>query len=207
MDLIKITLCLISFAFVATNISAQTDSLATDTMDYVAPAEPAEPKTPAKAPNDKKPLKDKIYFGGNLGLSFGTVTSVAIEPMVGWKWTPKLSTGFIYSFWYFNDKRYIDEYKSSSHGIRIFNRYRIIPQAYAHVEYAMFWYDNLYDADLGTSGKQSVPYLFLGGGLSQPLGGRATLFAQILYDVIQDSRSIYRSNNDLYFTMGVGVGF
>lgn len=188
---------------------AQTDSLSTDSTEYVAPEQTQTP-APVKntAAKEPRPLKDKIYYGGNVGLSFGSVTSIALEPMIGWKWTPKLSTGFIYSFWYFNDKRYKGfEYESSSHGIRIFNRYRIIPQAYAHVEYAQFWYDDLYDPDSQLGGKQSVPYLFIGGGLSQPMGGRATLFAQVLYDVIQDSRSVYRSNNDLYFTMGVGVGF
>ena len=179
----------------------------TDTTDYVTPRNEQAPAPPPTPPSPKTPIKDKIYFGGNLGLSFGTVTSIAIEPLIGWKWTPKLSSGLVLSYWYFEDKRYTPSYKSSSYGYRLFTRYRVIPQAYLHVEWAQFFYDDIFDPEDLSFGPGNVPYLFVGGGLSQPLGGNAHMFFQLLYEVIQDERSVYRSNNDIYMSVGVAAGF
>ena len=182
-----------------------------DSTDYATDNKEAQAPPPAQ--KTRPPIKDKIYFGGNLGLSFGTVTSIAIEPLIGWKWTPKLSSGLVLSYWYFKDNRYVPEYESSSYGYRLFTRYRVIPQIYLHAEWAQFFYDNIYDPEAAFSDpsdpfvKASVPYLFLGGGLSQPMGSNAHFFIQVLYEVIQDRRSVYRSNNDIYISMGVAAGF
>ena len=183
---------------------AQEDTSATqqqDTTEYVT-------KTPEPTPSaPKRSIKEKIYIGGNLGLSFGDVTSISIEPLIGWKWNPKLSSGFVLSYWYYKDNRYTPTYESSSYGYRIFSRYRIIPQIYVHAEWAQFFYEDIYDPETFTRGSASVPYFFVGGGLSQPMGSNAHFFIQALYEVIQDNRSVYRANNDLYISVGVAAGF
>jgi len=46
----------------------------------------------------------------------------------------------------------------------------------------------------------------LGGGYSLPLGGRTSLNAQILFDVLQDDRSPYR-NWEPFYSVGLSVGF
>ena len=38
----------------------------------------------------KDNFQNRIFYGGNLGLQFGTVTMIDISPMVGYKLTEKL---------------------------------------------------------------------------------------------------------------------
>ena len=39
------------------------------------------------------PLRERLYFGGNFGLSFGNITSVIVSPLAGYHITPRLSAG------------------------------------------------------------------------------------------------------------------
>ncbi|MBK8341129.1 MAG: hypothetical protein IPK99_14545 [Flavobacteriales bacterium] len=64
------------------------------------------------------------------------MTNIAIEPMVGYKITKngKLSAGIGISYQYFRDNRYTPAFETSVYGGRIFTRYRIIEQLFAHAE-------------------------------------------------------------------------
>ena len=109
--------------------------------------------------------KDKIYYGGNIGLSFGNYTMVAIRPLIAYKVTPKLSAGVRLSYEYVSDKRFNTTYNTSNYGASVFSRYRIIPQIYAHAEYAALNYE-LYD-ELG----RPVSHGFRFSGIGHHLGG------------------------------------
>jgi len=158
----------------------------------------------AAKPEQTPPRKDKIYFGGNLNLSFGSYTVVGLEPMLAYKITPKLSAGVKIRYDYISDKRYASTYTTSMYGGSIFTRYRLIPQLYVHAEYAGYNYE-LYN-ELGESNREWIPLLFLGAGYSQSLGGRSWLNAQILFDVLQSDHSPYK-NWEPFYSVGVGVGF
>ena len=158
---------------------------------------------PAKT-KQSKPVKEKIYFGGNVGLSFGSYTMIGIYPLIGYKFTPKLSGGVKLAYEYIQDKRYETTYSTSNYGLSIFSRYRILKPVYLHVEYAGLNYE-LYD-EFGDSKREWVPFLFVGGGYSQAIGGNVWLNAQVLFDVLQSSNSPY-SEWEPFFSVGVGVGF
>jgi hypothetical protein len=64
-------------------------------------------------------------------------------------------------------------------------------------------YDQYYSQN--ESGRVSVPYVFVGAGYRQSLGGAVWLNAQVLFDVLQDSNSPY-SNWEPFFSLGFGVG-
>ena len=74
------------------------DSTATSVEDSVkaatpppAAAAPVVATTSASKP--KPPLRDRIYFGGSVIVSFGDVTRIGVYPMIAYKFTPKLSLG------------------------------------------------------------------------------------------------------------------
>lgn len=159
-----------------------------------------EPAPPVKAkPNNQQ----KIFYGGNLGASFGNYTMVGIYPLVGYNLTPKFSVGVKFLYQYISDKRYEETYTSSNYGGSLFARLRIIPQIYLHAEYAQMSYE-LYNG-LGESSRTSIPFVFLGAGYRQSLGGAVWLNAQVLFDVLQDSNSPYGSWEP-FFSLGFGVG-
>jgi len=147
---------------------------------YAQDTIPEEPQK-VKKEKQKVPLKDKLYFGGGLGVTFGSYTRVAIYPMVGYKVTNKLSGGLEVGYEYISDQRYAETYNTSNYGFSIFSRYRVIPQLFLHAEYSMYNYE-LYTA-YDTSSREWVPFLYLGGGYSQNIGGRTWVYASVKFDV------------------------
>ena len=148
--------------------------------------------------------KNKIYYGGYVNMSFGDYTSIGAAPLIGYKVLPEFSVGTQLTYEYFNDKRYSHDYSSSNYGASIFTRYRIIPELYMHFEFSEMNYE-LYNS-MGQSEREWVPFLFVGGGFSQPVAGNVWLNAQVLFDVIQDGSSPY-DDWEPFYSIGVGIGF
>jgi YHS domain-containing protein len=178
-------------------------AFAIQAQDYVE--EDTTRNAPRTDRKDPRPFKDRIWFGGGIGLSFGTVTAIQVDPMIGYKVDQKgkFSVGLGGSYWYFNDNRFDANF--SAYGYRIFSRYRVIQPLYAHVE---FLHMNLEGQELFTLERQRiwVPHLLVGAGYVQQLAGRSSVFIQVLFDVLQDPNSIYRDTGPI-FMGGVGIGF
>lgn len=148
--------------------------------------------------------KSKLYYGGYLNLSIGSYTVIGATPLVGYKVSPKFSVGGQLSYEYVKDKRYSSNYETSNYGLSLFSRYRVIPQLYVHAEFSEMNY-KLYNS-LGGSKREWVPFLWLGGGYSQPVTKNTWFTAQVLFDVINSEKSPYK-NWEPYYSVGFGVGF
>lgn len=147
-----------------------------------------------------QPAHSRIYYGGQLGFNlFGDVFRFSIQPLVAYKITDKLSVGGKIGYEYIKDKRFDPDRTYNNYGASVFTRYRFIPQIYAHAEFAELNYDY-------SSGREWVPFLLVGGGLAQRVGGNAWVFAEVLFDVLQSSRSPYE-DWEPWVSVGVGVGF
>lgn len=171
----------------------------------LAPLHAQDPgRTP---PRDGRPLRDRIWFGGGVGLSFGTVTAVQIDPLVGYKVDPngKLSLGLGGSYWYFRDNRFAPPIEFTGYGYRAFTRYRFIEQLFAHAEFLHLNVER-YVYTENRVRRIWVPHLLVGAGYRQPMGGRSALYFQILFDVLQDPNSVYRNQGPIV-SGGIGVGF
>lgn len=156
------------------------------------------------AEKESKFDKSKLYYGGYVNASFGNYTVLGAAPLVGYKLTPKLSIGGQLTYEYVKDKRYSTDYETSSYGLSAFGRFRLVPQLYAHVEFSQMNYE-LYNS-IGKSDREWVPFLFVGGGYSQPISKNTWFTAQVLFDVINDEDSPYK-DWEPYFSVGIGVGF
>ncbi len=158
----------------------------------------------------KSSVGQKVYFGGNFIFTLGSYTSIGIWPLVGYKVTPKLSVGLQPGYEYIKYNNYYgSDYETSNYGARLFTRYRVIPSAYVHVEFAEINYNlRFQDVPGGQVYEERtwVPFLFMGAGLSQQVGGSTYAYVQVLYDVLQDENSPY-SNNELFWSVGIVAGF
>jgi len=182
------------------------DTISTDQPGNPQPevsSEQALIPEPAAQPKQKKPRNERLYFGGYCNLSFGKYTLIGLEPMVGFSLTKRLSVGAKIRYDYISDKRYSETYNSSNYGGSLFSRFRL-KRIYLHAEYAGYNY-KLYN-ELGNSHREWIPFLFVGAGFSQRLGGRTSLNAQILFDVLHDEGSPYK-NWEPFYSIGIGVGF
>lgn len=159
---------------------------------------------PEKQPQKKESTASKIYYGGTVGLTFGSYTRIGLYPLIGYNIAPKLSGALKLGYEYISDNRYDKKYTSSNYGASVIGRYRIIPAVYAHVEYEMFNYE-LYQSN-GSSERDWVPFLYLGGGFSKKTSANSWVMAQVLFDVLQDENSPYQAGAP-FFSVGIGVGF
>jgi len=166
----------------------------------------AQDTAPSSTKRDTRPFEDRIWFGGGVNLSFGTVTFLGASPMVGYKidQNGKWSAGVAANYTHISDNRYIPSYVSSVYGGSLFTRYRVIPQVFLHAEYNQQNYQ-LYSPLTDASRREWVPYLLVGGGYSQQISGNAYFTLQVLWDLIQDVRSPY--GGQPFITGGVGFGF
>jgi hypothetical protein len=158
---------------------------------------------------DERSLADRLWFGGGVGLSFGTFTAVQLDPMVGYKVDKegRFMAGVGGSYWYFRDNRFTVPYDFTAYGYRTFTRYRFIENAFAHAEFLhMNVESNRFGLFSEIQPRIWVPHLLVGGGYIQSMGGRSGIFIQVLFEVIQDPNSIYFGRGPL-FGGGVGFGF
>jgi hypothetical protein len=154
--------------------------------------------------------ESKWYYGGNIGFSFWSdYTYLGIYPLVGYKIKPQFSVGGKIGYSYINYKDANPSYDTHNYGGSIFTRYRIIPQIYLHGEFVYFSFEHqtydLVNREFGTE-RIWVPFLLLGGGFSQNISPNVWAFAEVLFDVINNSNSPYKSGEPLV-SFGVGVGF
>ncbi|HOZ41346.1 MAG: hypothetical protein IPO05_00385 [Flavobacteriales bacterium] len=156
---------------------------------------------------DTRSFSERIWFGGGVGLSFGTVTAIQLDPMLGYKVDEegKFTVGAGASYWYLRDNRFASNNTLQGYGYRPFLRYRFIEQAYAHAEFLHMNVD-AYNYITDRTQRLWVPHVLVGGGYVQPLGGRSSIFLQVLFEVLQDPNSIYRNQGPI-LGGGIGIGF
>lgn len=156
-------------------------------------------------PEGKEELRpiDRIFFGGNFGIMFGTITSIEVSPLIGYYLTPRLAAGVGIRFEYFRDKGYSDPYETMIYGSNVFSRYMIISNlaeglkipmnigVFIHAEYEALSLEKSYFEPFAEDGRFIVHSVLLGGGILQPIGKRSAFLLTILYNLNESSRSPY----------------
>lgn len=146
-------------------------------------------------------LKERMYFGGGLGASFGTITYVALMPVVGYRIMHRWSAGVGINYQYLSDNN-VPSYDTHIYGGNVHTRVYIWEQLFAHGEFEILNLEN-YNRFEDRFQRYNVPALFVGAGYFMPFGARSGVGITFLYDVIGDTHSPYPNN----FTMRIGVAF
>lgn len=178
-------------------------------QEQVAPT--AKPVSKATAPQSSTDFWSRTRFGGNFGAGFaGGNTFINISPRMYYAATEKwwVGTGFtfIYSKYKYNPPPFNESF---IYGLNIFTTYQLLGPLFVQAEYEPLSFEQyLYDPSTGNISDEQriwVHGLFLGGGISQPIGNRGAFFASILYNVT------WRSGNESYygspwvFRVGFGI--
>ncbi|ANQ50851.2 hypothetical protein KMW28_19210 [Flammeovirga yaeyamensis] len=153
--------------------------------------------------NNGGSLRDRMFFGGGLGLGFSNrYTRILVSPMVGFKATENFHVGMGLVYEYYRQKDfpvYGTNYETHNYGIRPFARYLIDVSngltIFPQVEYYGFSYERIesYDARSNTlyTERQWQDQFLIGGGVSQRLGERGAANIIALYDLSWDSDTSY----------------
>lgn len=157
---------------------------------------------------DTRTFKERVFVGGGINLSFGTVTNIGVEPLVGYKIDRdnRWSVGLGGSYNYYRSSNYGQYvYETSIYGYKAFTRYKILPPVFLAAEFNHLSYQ-LYSYTPGLRERRWVPFLLVGGGYAANIGGKTSLTFTVMWDVIQDPYSPYRAGSPLN-SGGFAVGF
>jgi hypothetical protein len=152
---------------------------------------------------EKRKLSERLVFGGDLGLSFGTITYIKIAPIVGYRLTDRLAAGLGPIYIYEKYKNY--NLESSTYGGKALASFIVIKGSDTggsfglgnivfHVENELINVEALYYDPYGyyyLGDRLWIDNLLLGGGLTQSMGGRFGVSVYILWDVTQNEYSPY----------------
>jgi hypothetical protein len=168
-----------------------------------------ESVTPGGNPKKKeKPaLTNRLIFGGEIGLSFGTITYIKLAPLVGYRITDRLAAGLgpIYIYEKYRDYNL----ETSTYGAKVVVSFTVLkasdlPKGLSlgdiavHVENEFLnvaVYDPYYTQ---FTDRVWIDNLLVGAGIVQSFGGRFGISVFILWDVTQNMYSPY-SNPILKF--------
>ena len=145
------------------------------------------------------------WFGGGIGLAFGDVDYVSIEPVVGYSFTPKLAVGGRLVFRYTNDSRYPEDVTTNNYGAGVFVRYLVARPLFVQAEYEYLSYE--YPVSPGTTIREGFDSVLGGFGVAQPLGARTALYATALYNFSWKADEPSPYADQWIFRVGVGVLF
>jgi hypothetical protein len=168
------------------------------------PAAGQTPDSTAKQAPPAEPTQRNVFFGGTIGLSFGSYFRVSVQPMVGYNFSKMFSGGLKLGYEYIKDSRYTPAVTWNNYGASVFGRFRFIPQAYLHAEFAYANYGK--KTEKVESERFWVPFLYLGAGFYHPVSPKTALFVEVLFDVLQDANSPYSPWTPM-ISVGVVAGF
>jgi hypothetical protein len=153
----------------------------------------------------------RLFFGGNFGLTFGDFTFINISPQVGYRLTEQFSVGTQINFIYQSSKitygpNFYDKSEYAYVGLGIFGRFNPVRFLLINIQPEMnyIWGNTKYVSPGNTyEVKQEgkfIPSVLAGAGAIFPTGGRGALIAMIQYDLVQNDLSPYGRNP--FFSFG-----
>jgi len=150
---------------------------------------------------DKKRFWDNVYFGGNFGLAFGTITQVDVSPIAGYRFTPRLSAGIGGTYLYYKEEiRYLQgtyKYETSIYGGKVFGNYLLfsednnfLPFNLGNIilqsELEFLNVDTYHYNQAGyytDAGRAWICNVLAGFGIRQPIGARSSIDLLFLWNL------------------------
>ena len=153
-----------------------------------------EKKEETKQDSKQKPLKDKLHFGGSLGLQFGSYTSIYVAPIVLYDVTDKLMVGVGFNYIYQKYDTGFEEVTTSVYGPKLAVIFKPFKQLIVSTDYEY----NFYDRNTDYFGIPIEPYWhstwYVGLGYGVPMGKKGGVYFSMSYDLLYDANKSYYSS-------------
>ncbi|MCK9612947.1 MAG: hypothetical protein M0R16_08620 [Bacteroidales bacterium] len=151
-------------------------------------------------------FKGRFFYGGGLGMQFGTVTMVDVAPQFGYYPLENIAIGMGLTYQYISDRRY--EPPESLHvlGTSIFTNLHLpfYNSIFAHGEYEFIAY-NTDVFSLDNKRKWICVHNVLAGiGYRQRIFNRSSIFLMVLWNFNETQYNLY---SNPVIRMGVNFGF
>jgi hypothetical protein len=150
------------------------------------------------------PLRERLFFGGSLGLQIGTITNIEISPVIGLWVLPRVAVAVGPEYMYYQDPYY----KTSMYGGKAYTELvllkdlnSLIPVGihmgiFLHAEFESLSLESAVWDPAYASDRFMLNTALAGGGISQQLGQRSSLNFVVLW-VISGSGYGFYSNPEI----------
>jgi hypothetical protein len=147
--------------------------------------------------------KNRIFYGGNLGVGFGTITNVDISPTIGYFLSPKFALGIGITYQYYADKRFAPPLVLNIKGVRMFSRYYLLDQFFLHAEYEFLNFRTNIFNSYNNMETINLSSLLGGAGYSYPITSSSRAYLMVLYNFTE---TIYTPYANPVFRVGIDIG-
>ncbi len=131
--------------------------------------------------------RDKIFFGGGLGLQFGTLTIIDIKPLIGYKVTDRFHLGLELTYSYI--KNNTNQFETDIYGASVFAKYYIYEGFFAQTQIEAL---NVEVLDVNNNiSRMWLDNYYIGAGYLQKFGGRGGMYIMALWNLNQSEYSLY----------------
>jgi hypothetical protein len=145
------------------------------------------------------PLKERLFYGGNLGLQFGTITDIQIAPIIGIWLLPRVNVaiGPDYRFYkYQYEKTHIYGGKVYSQLVVIRDISSLIPMGghtgiFLHIEDDLLSLESAFWNPTILSDRFTINTVLAGGGISQQIGRRSAFNLMFLWTLNDSGYDFY----------------
>jgi hypothetical protein len=151
-----------------------------------------------KSREEPPPLRERLFYGGNIGLQFGSITDILVSPVVGIWVLPRLAVAVgpnyrFYKDWYnrtniYGAKGYIEFVVIQD--INSFIPIGTGTGLFFHVEDELLSLESSVWKDPLSSGRFSINTLLGGAGISQQIGRRSSMNLMVLW-ALNDTYGVY----------------
>ncbi len=143
---------------------------------------------------------DNVFIGGGLGAQFGSKTAINISPLIGYKFTEKITAGVgaIYQYFHYREIGY--NLETNIFGGNVFGRYFFTKNLFGHAEIE---YLNLEAFDYYPTRRVDVESFLAGGGYIQRFGQNSGIILMVLYNF---TPSYYTPYNNPIIRIGLNIG-
>jgi len=155
-------------------------------------------------------FSEATYFGGGVGLSFGSVTDIQLSPQLGYYIDQgnRISVGGGIQYRYFADNRGFADFQTSFYGYNVFSRTNPFDNFFTHVEYQRLSVPRLIGGIIDGSNVDRiwVPALLAGGGYALEVGSNVYLLTQITYELLNNPNNFFPNNRPIV-QVSISTGF
>jgi hypothetical protein len=152
--------------------------------------------------NQSPPFKERLFYGGNLGLQFGTITDIQVSPVIGYWVLPRVAVAIGPTYRYYKDPTA----ETSIYGAKGYVQFAVVQDLssvisvgghtgiFLHLEDELLRLNSYFWKwpKPFTSERFYLNTVLVGGGISQHLGRRSTLNLMFLWP-LDNPYSLYNN--------------
>ena len=148
----------------------------------------------------KPPLRERMFYGGNFGLQFGTITNIQIAPIVGVWVLPRVAIAGGPEFTYYKDRYY----QTNIYGGKVYTEFLLLKYLnnifpvgihtgiFLHLEDEFLNLESaLWKNSPDLKGRFYLNTVLFGGGISQQIGARSSMNFTLLWTLTPSVYTIY----------------